>query len=63
MPDALLELELLDPPAAELELELLEPPVEVLLPLADGEDLLEEQPAARSAATARVAPVRTSDVR
>jgi hypothetical protein len=52
-----LELEL---PAAELEL--LELPAVVPLP-AEGEDLLEEQPAARSAATARVAPDRTSDVR
>ncbi|GAA2020171.1 hypothetical protein GCM10009839_16020 [Catenulispora yoronensis] len=34
-----------------------------LLPLADGVDLLEEQPAASNAATARVAPVRTRDVR
>jgi hypothetical protein len=34
-----------------------------LLPLAEGDDLLDEQPAASSPATARVAPVRTSDVR
>jgi hypothetical protein len=54
------ELELLELPAAELEL--LEPPA-VLLPLAEGEDLLEEQPAASNAATAKVVPVRTSDVR
>jgi len=56
--DALVELELLDPLAAELELELLEPPVEVLLPARRRRGLAEEQPAARSAATARVAPVR-----
>jgi len=55
------ELELLELPAAELEL--LEAPAVVVLPLAEGEDLLEEQPAASNAATAKVAPVRTSDVR
>src|SRR5947209_16276014 len=57
---AAVELVPLETPAAELEL--LEPPA-VGLPLAEGEDLLEEQPAASNAATAKVAPVRTSDVR
>jgi hypothetical protein len=37
--------------------------LELLLPLAEGDDLLDEQPAASSPATARVAPVRTIDVR
>jgi len=47
--------------AAPVLLALVAPPVPLLL--AAGVDLLEEQPAASSAATARVAPVRTSDVR
>ncbi|GAA1975929.1 hypothetical protein GCM10009838_40200 [Catenulispora subtropica] len=49
--------------AALLELALEPAALVVLPPLAEGEDLLEEQPAARRAATARVAPVRASDVR
>jgi hypothetical protein len=52
--EALLELlALLELPAMLVE----------LLVLAAGEDLLDEHPAASSPATARVAPVRTSDVR
>jgi len=52
-----------DEDAADVLLEPAAAPLEELLPLAAGEDLLEEQPAASRAATARVAPVRTRDVR
>jgi hypothetical protein len=69
LPDALAELLELPPLAVSEDEaddageEALLPVLPVLLPAADGVDLLEEQPAASRAAVARVAPVRTSDVR